>query len=834
MAVGPLRVDRAFLESRIARRLFAVFAACSLLPVLAFASFSYRAVREQLDRDAASALHRTGKAAGMAILERLLLADHELRLATEDALASGRGSGRALRSVTALDPDARRLAGLDAREIRHLKNGFALLQTSSGVVPTLELLRYREPGRPAAGAWLAEVDPAYLLAGERQAGGGRLWLTSADGHVIRESIGDWTPSERIAARPDAPVAIDGEESLVASWELFLASNFLAPSWEIFVSQPVARVHGPLREFEVVFPWIAGITLFGALALSLVQLRRTLVPIAALTKSAKRMGEGDFDARVAVETSDEFGMLSASFNEMADVVSQHVSILSLVNQVGAALSAERETNRVVDLILEGSMEATAAQVGAIYLASESGPPLLAKVQREGDPFAPGCGLAELLPHGVAARCLAGSGATRLERAATLDDAERDEWRAVEAALGTPLSAYLTVPMWDERRENLGVLLLVRAGSGDFTGQQCALAESLASQGAVTIRKNQLVESFRKLFEGLIELTVGAIDEKSAYTGDHCRNVPIITELIADVACDDSTGPFKDFDLSAEERYELRIAALLHDCGKVVTPVHVMDKATKLETITDRIHLVETRFELLRRDATIRSLARQIHASGAQIETHCDAALSADLAALEDDFAFLVGCNQGAERMPDDAVERVRRIAKRHTWVNRRDEVCDALTEDERTNLVVQRGTLNDEERKIIEHHVVATTKLLERLPFPKDLRQVPAIAGAHHEKMDGTGYPLRLRADQLSVQARILGLADVFEALTAKDRPYKPGRTLRETLAILERMGEEGHIDPDLLEVFLREKVHLRYAVDHLSPEQIDPEFQAELEELTGP
>lgn len=389
------------------------------------------------------------------------------------------------------------------------------------------------------------------------------------------------------------------------------------------------------------------------------------------------------------------------------------------------------------------------------------------------------------------------------------------------------------MRDEKRAEFGALLLLRTGTDPFSEQEIALAESLAS-ATVAIRKNRLVESFRGLFEGLIQLTVGAIDEKSAYTGDHCRNVPIITELIADAACADREGPFKDFTLTEEQRYELRIAALLHDCGKVVTPVHVMDKATKLEKIFDRIALVETRFEQLRRDAQLRSMARGLAAARLEGEPPRDPVLASELAALDAALAFLRECNRGGEHMADDACDRVREIAARHRWTLHTGEDRDALEPDEIENLTIRRGTLNHAEREVIRHHVVATMRMLEQLPFPPDLRNVPAIAGAHHERMDGTGYPLRLRADQLSVQARILGLADVFEALTARDRPYKPGMTLRQTLAILASMSEEGHIDRDLLALFLRDRLHLQYAIAHMSPGQIDAEFQDAIEELTSP
>jgi len=164
--------------------------------------------------------------------------------------------------------------------------------------------------------------------------------------------------------------------------------------------------------------------------------------------------------------------------------------------------------------------------------------------------------------------------------------------------------------------------------------------------------------------------------------------------------------------------------------------------------------------------------------------------------------------------------VHRIAK-YRWRDVSGHDADFLTEDEVKNLTIRAGTLTDEERKVINHHIVATIKMLEALPWPKHLTGVPEYAGGHHERMDGKGYPKGLTREQMSVQARCMGIADIFEALTAKDRPYKKGKTLSESLAILGKMREGGHIDPDLFDIFVRDKVYLRYAQEFLDPEQID-------------
>ncbi|HEX6692929.1 MAG TPA: HD domain-containing phosphohydrolase, partial [Burkholderiales bacterium] len=329
-------------------------------------------------------------------------------------------------------------------------------------------------------------------------------------------------------------------------------------------------------------------------------------------------------------------------------------------------------------------------------------------------------------------------------------------------------------------------------------------------AVALTNRMLIMQLEQLFESFINLMNSAIDEKSPYTGGHCQRVPNLTMLLAEAVNETRDGPLADFSMNEKDRYELKIAGLLHDCGKVTTPVHVVDKATKLETIYDRVHLIDTRFEVLKRDLEIRHLKNNL---GAQ-------ELKAKLEQIEDDRKFLRTCNVGGERMKDEDVERVKRIAA-YRWRDVSGEEADFLSADEVKNLTIRAGTLTDDERKIINHHIVATIKMLEALPWPKHLTKVPEYAGGHHERMDGKGYPRGLTREQMSVQARCMGIADIFEALTAKDRPYKKGKTLSESLEILGRMKLNGHVDPDLFDIFVRRKVYRRYAEMFLDPEQID-------------
>jgi HD-GYP domain-containing protein (c-di-GMP phosphodiesterase class II) len=385
------------------------------------------------------------------------------------------------------------------------------------------------------------------------------------------------------------------------------------------------------------------------------------------------------------------------------------------------------------------------------------------------------------------------------------------------------------MKDHEGDIIGVLQLLNATDTNtgrvvpFGEEDQRLAESLASQAAIALTNRLLIQQLEVLFESLIELINSAIDEKSPYTGGHCKRVPVLTMMLAEAANNAGDGPLAEFRMSEKDRYELKIAGLLHDCGKITTPVHVVDKATKLQTIFDRIELVATRFEALKREAEIEMLRAKLKALEAEDEEsarRAEEACAAKIKQYDDDRAFLRRTNIGSERMRPEDQARVSQIA-RYKWRNERGEIDRFLSKDEEENLTIAYGTLNSAEREIINHHIVATIRMLEALPWPRHLLNVPEYAGGHHERMDGKGYPKGLTREQMSVQARVMGIADIFEALTAKDRPYKPGKTLSESLAILGRFKENGHIDPDLFDIFVRDKVYLRYAREFLDPEQID-------------
>ncbi len=408
------------------------------------------------------------------------------------------------------------------------------------------------------------------------------------------------------------------------------------------------------------------------------------------------------------------------------------------------------------------------------------------------------------------------------------------KAFDEKTGYRSKSFLTVPLKNHEDEIIGVLQLLNAQDIKtkkvipFSGNVQKSVEALSSQAAVAITNKNLIKDLEVLFESFIKLIASAIDAKSPYTGGHCSRVPEITMMLAESVNEINDGPFAGIQFTDKEMYELKIAAWLHDCGKVATPEAVVDKGTKLETIYDRIHTVATRFEVLRRDEEIKYLKKQlkIQKDDSLIENQKKEALKKArtlylkrIKQQEDDKSFIEESNVGGEFMSQDRKDRVNKIAS-YRWKDN-GSPKPFFSEDEIYNLCISRGTLTPEERKIINDHIVVTIDMLEQLPYPKHLRNVPEFAGGHHEKLDGTGYPKGLNHSEMSVQAKIMAIADIFEALTARDRPYKKGKTLSQAMRILGFMKNDAHIDTELFEVFVKEKIYLKYAESFLDPEQID-------------
>jgi HD-GYP domain-containing protein (c-di-GMP phosphodiesterase class II) len=510
----------------------------------------------------------------------------------------------------------------------------------------------------------------------------------------------------------------------------------------------------------------------------------------------------------------------------------VQRLEQLNDIGTSLSAERDINRLLETILSAAKAIMGADGGTLYRVTEENT-LRFEIVRTTSlkyylggttgnpvPFYP----VPLYKDGKPNHANISAYAALTGRTVNIADAYVEQGfdfsgtRNFDKKTGYRSKAFLTVPMKNHDNEIIGVLQLINPRNDEtgeivtFSAADQRLAESLASQAAVALTNRLLINQLEELFESFIGMINTAIDEKSPYTGGHCQRVPVLTMMLAEAAAATTQGALADFAMNDRDRYELKLAGLLHDCGKVTTPVHVVDKSTKLETIVDRIQVIDTRFEVLKRDAEIEMLR---DGSPAARERFAERVRE-----LDADRVFLRNANIGVEHMSESDVARVKRIGA-YRWKDVSGRDAPFLTEEEVENLTIRSGTLTAEERKIINHHIVATIKMLEALPWPKHLRKVPEYAGGHHERMDGKGYPRGLTREQMSIPARVMGIADIFEALTAKDRPYKRGKTLTESLQILGRFKQNGHVDPDLFDVFVRDKVYLRYAEAYLDPDQID-------------
>jgi HD-GYP domain-containing protein (c-di-GMP phosphodiesterase class II) len=518
-------------------------------------------------------------------------------------------------------------------------------------------------------------------------------------------------------------------------------------------------------------------------------------------------------------------------------------LEELNHIGIALSQERDINRLLERILVAAKDITHADGGTLYRMTEEKSLKFEIIRNDTLGIAMGGTTGVEIPFypiylfdqdGKAVNTMVAAYAVHHDRSVNIADAYTEEGfdftgtKNFDKKTGYRSRSFLTMPMKNHEGQIIGVLQLINAKdprSGEvvaFSDTDQHLAESLASQAAIALTNRLLINHLENLFESFISLMNAAIDDKSPYTGGHCQRVPMLTMMLAEAVDNCKVGPLRDFAMTERDRYELKIAGLLHDCGKVTTPVHVVDKATKLQTIFDRVALIDTRFEVVKRDAEIALLKSRLEKLGPRhTDVVGDAQLVAGIREIESDRDFLRRANIGSEAMRDEDIARVQAIARRYRWRDGDGERSAFLSEDEIRNLTIRSGTLTSEERQIINHHIEVTIQMLESLPWPRHLKNVPEYAGGHHERMDGKGYPRGLKREQMSVQARCMGIADIFEALTAKDRPYKKGKTLTESLTILGKFKVNGHIDPDLFDVFMWDKVYEKYARQFLDPDQID-------------
>ena len=596
------------------------------------------------------------------------------------------------------------------------------------------------------------------------------------------------------------------------------------------------------------------------------------PLRLLAEQATRIREFRFDDNPPVVSSvKEIDILARTLTQLKESITRFLSI-------NLSISSERDFRKLLETILSEILDVANAHGGAICLLDDNGTyrPDVQVHWKNQDGSKQHITPLEypqiLLPRSddfYSGKTLH----TSISRQNPL--AALDIFAPAFTNPETHSLSIIHIPLRNSSGVCLGALSLfmqMKSSQARFDLRHIAFSEALASTAAIALENQRLLEAHDNLLDALVKIIAGAIDAKSPYTGGHCQRVPVIFDMLLNAACQASEGPFKDFTLTEDERREAYLAAWLHDCGKVTTPEYVVDKATKLETIYDRIHEVRTRFEVLKRDAEISCLKDIL--DGAAPETR-EQQLAAELEALDNDFAFIAQCNMGSEFLDTASIERLEQIASR-SWMRTLDNrlgvshteskrignaqaplpvreplladrpehiipresavapssianqldctienPADLYNRGEIYNLRISQGTLNGEERYKINEHIVQTIIMLKNLPLPSNLKNIPEIAGNHHETLDGKGYPCRLTQSDLSIKSRMMAIADIFEALTASDRPYKPRKALSEVLVIMKAFKDRRHLDPDLYELFIASNIATTYAEKYLDPEQCD-------------
>ncbi|TDO97377.1 HD domain-containing phosphohydrolase [Marinomonas balearica] len=622
-------------------------------------------------------------------------------------------------------------------------------------------------------------------------------------------------------------------------------------WRILYTVPQHELLAEINDHLVSELLLSGLIILLLVGVGAIVGHSVSKPLRLLSSEVGALTSFDFSRKISVKS------FVREVNQLSTLTNHMVLAIKNFQSISNELSRDPDLEKMLDHVCQNLVTITASESGAVFLCDESQKQLL----------------------------LASS--AKLD-APTLVSCEHFDWDTVKSNLEKALKfddqRTFLAPLIERNNTMLGVLVLRLPANSPVNVDTAfqRFIEEVSGVAAAAISARKQFEAQQELMDAIMKLLADTIDAKSSYTSGHCDRVPELAELLAQAAIDASEGEFSDFNMTAMQRREFRIAAWLHDCGKITSDEHIIDKATKLETIHNRIHEIRTRFEVLWRDADVeyyKGLAEgkdPAQLERARTKTQTD---------LQDNFSFIANANMGAERMAAEDIQRVREIGTQ-TWerhFNRFEGLSHeelalasntseslpvteqllsdkvehlvswgknlppvqkddpkniwgfdmelpkyALNKGELYNLCVERGTLTNEERFAINDHMVQTIKMLSALPFPDELKNVPNIAGNHHEKMDGTGYPRRLSQEQLSIPERIMAIADVFEALTAADRPYKTAKTLSESMRILAFMVKDHHLDKDLFKLFITSKAYLSYAEKHLKPEQIDAVSQTQL------
>jgi len=515
------------------------------------------------------------------------------------------------------------------------------------------------------------------------------------------------------------------------------------------------------------------------------------------------------------------------------------------QIGVALSVEKDINKLLEMIVDEARAMSNADAGTLYIVDDDKKYLQFKILQNDTlktKMGGTSGIKSTLPNvplykddkpnhfNVSSYVAITGESVNIPDVYEAEGFDFTGTRKYDAATGYRSKSMLVIALKNHENDIIGVLQLLNAqapGTDEviaFSPEYEDHIASLASQAAIALTNAQLIQDLRNLFYAFIKSIATAIDEKSPYTGGHINRVVDLTMMIEEKINTSDEGAFKDVCFNEEEMEELRLAAWMHDVGKITTPEHVVDKETKLTNIFDRISLIENRFELIAKTIENKYLKQQIKLLKNEENRKTDIInleenLTNTLKGLQEDLEFIKECNNPGEFISDVKISRIKEIASKTCSIN--NEEHNYLSKDEINNLCIRKGSLTEEERKIIENHATMTYKMLKQLPFPKKLSKVPGYAGSHHEKLDGSGYPQGLTLKDLPLQSRIMAIADIFEALTAKDRPYKKPMSLSQVIKIMEFMKNDNHIDADIYDLFVNSGFHYEYARKEMNPEQID-------------
>lgn len=539
------------------------------------------------------------------------------------------------------------------------------------------------------------------------------------------------------------------------------------------------------------------------------------------------------------------LLKSVIIEVKHYAEDQIKHIKQLTSIGLALSAEKNISKVLEMIVDESRDLSNADGGTLYIVDDDKKHLRFEIMQNDTMktrMGGTSGVEISLPKvplyidGKPNYSNVSSYTALTGKPVNIPDVYEAEGfdftgpRKYDATTGYLSKSMLVIPMKNHENNIIGVLQLLNAKdteTGDvvaFSTEYVNLIGSLASQAAVALTNTQLIQDLRNLLYAFIKSIATAIDEKSPYTGGHINRVVSLTMMLAEAINNTNKGKFKDVNFNEDEMEELRLAAWMHDVGKIITPEYVVDKSTKLQTIFDRINLIETRFQVIAQLIEDKHFSRKMKlmqngkTNGSEVK-QLDKELAGNIKLLQEELDFIKKCNNPGEFLGDDKIEKIKEIANKTYSFGNMD--YQYLTEDEIKNLCIQKGSLTDEERKIIENHATMTLKMLKELPFPARLANVPEYAAGHHEKLDGSGYPRGLTEKEMSLQSRIMAVADIFEALTARDRPYKKSMKLSQSVKIMGFMKKDRHIDPDIYDLFMESRLFYDYAKKEMNPDQID-------------